>query len=143
MITQIIGIGIVAGFAFVELTGISAGGVVVPGYLAFYWTQPLRLASTFVTAILSYLLVRGLSRVVILYGRRRFMASVLAGFIIGWGMEWALRRLPPMGQDLRAIGFLIPGLIANDMFRQGILKTILAALVVSGVVRLAMVVLIG
>lgn len=133
----------VAGFAFVELTGISAGGVVVPGYLAFYWNQPFRIVSTFIAAILSYLIIRGLSRVVVLYGRRRFMALVLAGFVIGWGMEWALWRIPPMGHDIRAIGFLIPGLIANDMFRQGILKTTLAALVVSGIVRLAMVVLIG
>ena len=40
LLTLSIGVGLVIGLLFSELFGLAAGGVVVPGYLALYLTQP-------------------------------------------------------------------------------------------------------
>lgn len=143
MIGEAVGIGLIGSFIFSELTGLSAGGLVVPGYLAFFWNAPLRLAVTFAVAILSAMVVKALSCVVIIYGRRRFMAVVLVGMALGWLVETALLRIPPTGQDLRVIGYIVPGLIANDVLKQGVIRTVLAALLVAAAVRLVLTVMIG
>lgn len=137
MIAQAVGIGIIASFLFTEWVGLSAGGLIVPGYLAFFLDQPIRVGVTFLVACLSYGLVRLLSRYVILYGQRRFMATVLIAYLLGWALEMTVIQLPTLGQDFRMIGYIIPGLIANDMIRQGVGKTILSALTVTVIVRLA------
>lgn len=143
MIGEAVGIGLIVSFIFSELTGLTAGGLVVPGYLAFFWNAPFRLAATFAIALLSAMTVKVLSNFIILYGRRRFMAVVLVGFALGWLLETALLRTPPTGQDLRVIGYIVPGLIANDILKQGIIRTVLAALLVAAAVRLVLMLLIG
>ncbi|MCR4425510.1 MAG: poly-gamma-glutamate biosynthesis protein PgsC [Firmicutes bacterium] len=138
-ITLSVGIGLIASFLFTELTGLYAGGLVVPGYLALYLDQPVRVAFTFGVALLTYVIVWALSSFVIMYGRRRFMAMVLVGFWLGW---FALRfggRVPSAGQELRVIGYIIPGLIANDMARQGVARTFAAVLLISAAVRLVLI----
>lgn len=136
MISQAIGLGLVFSFLFTEVVGLSAGGLVVPGYLAIYWDNPLRILATFVVALVSYYIVRLISNHTILYSRRRFLATILVGFVVGWLLDLALLRSPAGYQDVRAIGFIVPGLIANDMIKQGVLNTILSVAVVTAVVRL-------
>lgn len=46
MIFQAIGIGIIIGFLFYEVVGLSPGGIVVPGYLALFIDQPGRIVLT-------------------------------------------------------------------------------------------------
>ena len=43
-----------------------------------------------------------------------------------------------ISQDFRIIGYIIPGLIANDMQKQGVVKTLLAVLVISMIIFLCM-----
>lgn len=138
---QAVGIGIVASFFFTELSGIAPGGLIVPGYLAFFLHQPIRVILTFLVAICTYLIVIFLANQIIIYGRRRFMACVLTGYILGWLATKLITRLPLVGSDLQVIGYIIPGLIANEMVRQGIWRTILATLTVAAVVRLIMILL--
>ncbi len=138
MISQAIGLGLVFSFFYTELVGLSAGGLVVPGYLAIYWDNPLRLLSTFAVALVSCFVVRLISNYAILFGRRRFLATVLVGFVIGWLFDLALLGAPAGYQDARAIGFIIPGLIANDMIKQGVLNTMLSAALVTAIVRLVL-----
>lgn len=140
MTTLSIGLGLVASFAFMELTGLSAGGLVVPGYVALYLDQPGRVAATLALALATYLVVRLLSNWVIIYGRRRFMAMILVGFWLEWAFARIAWEIPPLalGQEFRAIGYVIPGLIANEAAKQGILRTFAGALVVSTAVRLVL-----
>ena len=83
MLIQAIGTGIFTSFLFTELTGLLAGGLIVPGYFAIFWDQPARILMTFVVALLSFLVVSVLSNFIVIYSRRRFMASVLSGYILG------------------------------------------------------------
>ena len=43
----------------------------------------------------------------------------------------------PMQADVRVIGFIVPGLLANDMHAQGVVQTAAVALAAAAVVRLA------
>lgn len=138
MLQTAMGLGLVFSFLFVELAGISPGGLVVPGYLAIYWDNPLRLCATLAIAFLSFLCLRFLANHLILFGRRRFMAAILLSFILAWTLDLVLlKHFHSMG-DFRVIGFVIPGLIANDMFKQGVLATILSVIFVSGLVHLVL-----
>ena len=136
MIYQAIGIGIVVSFAFYEIVGLSPGGIVVPGYIALFLDQPIRILVTLLAALLTYFIVSKLSNYIILYGRRRFLAMILIGFLLKWLIEEIIITIPISGIELRSIGYIIPGLIANEMRRQGILPTLYSLAIVSIIVRL-------
>lgn len=136
MLAESIGLSVILGFLANEFLGVSAGGLVSPGYLAFYLDQPIRLASTLVLSAAIYGTVRLLQRFMIIYGKRRFLATMLLGLIGTWLFERLLFPSVPIGQDIRTIGYIIPGLIANDMLRQGPIKTSLLVLLAAALVRL-------
>jgi len=136
MIYQAIGIGVMVSFAFYEIVGFSPGGIVVPGYIALFLDQPVRILITLAVALLTYFAVKILSNYIILYGRRRFLTMVLISFLLKWLIEEIIIKMPISGIELRSIGYIIPGLIANEMRRQGIFPTIYSLAIVSILVRL-------
>ncbi len=131
MLHSAVALSIILGFVSVELLGILPGGIVSAGYLAFFLEQPYRVLSTLVLAILTCGIVHLLQYVLIIYGRRRFMLAVLISIILSSIMENNLIYVTGIGQDLRVIGYIIPGLIANDMLKQGIFKTLLSLMIIS------------
>lgn len=138
MIFQAIGLGIAIGFLCYELVGLTAGGIVVPGYIALYIDQPLRIILTIGIAILTYLVLLFLSDYLILYGKRRFLSMVLLSFIVKWLVDSYMLQLPVTGIELQSIGYIVPGLLANEMHRQGILPTLLMTGIVAILVRLVL-----
>lgn len=110
-----------------ELTGLVPGGIIVPFYFALYADDPVRIAATIASALLSLLAVRLLSRVMILYGRRRFAAYLLCGLALRalFALAW-FGNLYMVGRLSVTIGYLVPGILAGTMDRQGIPKTLLA-----------------
>jgi poly-gamma-glutamate biosynthesis protein PgsC/CapC len=131
MIITSFGLGIIMGFVFFEITGLTAGGIIVPGYVALYLNDPLRILVTITIAILTYGVIVGLSNIMILYGRRRFLMAILIGFLLRGAVDWFHFQIPEISLDLQAIGYIIPGLIANEFSRQGIIKTVMAMTIVS------------
>jgi len=136
MIYQAIGIGIAIGFLFYELVGLSPGGIVVPGYIALFIDQPLRIMVTVAIAILTYYIVSFLSNYLILYGKRRFLSMILISFLVKWIVESFIFQFPVTNIEIQSIGYIIPGLLANEMKRQGIIPTLLAMSIVAILVRL-------
>ena len=136
MIYQAIGIGIAIGFLFYELVGLSPGGIVVPGYIALFINQPLRIMVTVAIAILTYYIVSFLSNYLILYGKRRFLSMILISFLVKWIVESFIFQFPVTNIEIQSIGYIIPGLLANEMKRQGIIPTLLAMSIVAILVRL-------
>jgi hypothetical protein len=61
---------------------------------------------------------------------------VLVSFLLKWLIEEMVIKMPLSGVELRSIGYIIPGLIANEMSRQGIFPTIYSLAIVSILVRL-------
>jgi poly-gamma-glutamate biosynthesis protein PgsC/CapC len=132
-----IGLGMTLSLVVSELVGVSSAGLVVPGYLALYLDQPARLAATFLVALTTWAAVRfGLARLVVLYGRRRFGVTVLTGFLLNAAIDRLLFALPPEAAELRAIGYIVPGLIANTALQQGVGSTVGLTLLVAAAVRL-------
>jgi len=139
MVELALALGIALNLICTELFGLASGGLIVPGYLALHVNQPSRIASTLAVAALTWATVRyGWMRLVILYGRRRFGITVLTGFVFhGLVTAWigAAGNLPA---DLRVVGYLVPGLIANSALTQGLWPTVGMTLVITVIVRLLM-----
>ena len=135
MVEVALGLGIVVSLIVSELFGLASAGLVVPGYLALYLDQPQRLAATLLVALLTYAAVRhGFSRLAVLYGRRRFGVTILTGFVL----NMAAAQLPLIvaeAPELRAVGFIVPGLIANTALAQGPWITIGVTFLVATIVR--------
>jgi gamma-polyglutamate biosynthesis protein CapC len=132
-----IGLGLTLSLILSEVFGAASAGLVVPGYLALYLDQPARVAATFGVAFATWAIVRfGVSRLVVLYGRRRFGVTVLTGFLLNAALDHLLFVLPPEAGSLRAIGYIVPGLIANTALAQGVWLTTGLTLLVAACVRL-------
>lgn len=119
-------------------SGALSGGIVVPGYLALFIDQPGRIVLTIGIALLTYYTVLLLSNHLILYGKRRFLSMVLISFIVKWLVEGFLFQLPIVNVEIQSIGYIIPGLLANEMRRQGVCPTLLATAIVTILVRLTL-----
>ncbi len=144
MIYQSIGLGLVVALVFSEILGLAAGGLVVPGYIALYLDQPLRILGTILASLVTYGFIRILGRFVLLYGRRTMVFCVLSGFLFGYLTRYILvfNDALNLGVDtsvIQSIGYIIPGLIAYWMMRQGIVETLCTMIMASFIVRLALV----
>lgn len=139
MIQTAVFLSIVLSFAFSETLGLHAGGMVSGGYLALYANHPLRIVATYLAALSVYALVKLLSRHLMVFGTRRYMACILLGLAAHQALLRLLPFVPQVTQDVRLIGFIIPGLLANDMVRQGVVKTTLASLAAAALIRLVLV----
>jgi poly-gamma-glutamate biosynthesis protein PgsC/CapC len=124
-------VGIVAALFYAEAIGLLPGGIIVPAYLALYLDQPLRVGATVAAALLALLSFRLLSRYFVLFGRRRFVLLILLGGLFGqlWLILWP--RFFSSSLDLRVIGWIIPGLLANNCQRQKVLPTLASMITVS------------
>ena len=136
MLFSTVALSVILSFLVTELTGLLTGGMVSAGYLAFYFSEPMRILSTLLLSTLIALILRLSREFLILYGRRRFMLSILLSILFVYALEKAYFILSPLSLDLRVIGYIIPGLIANDMEKQGILRTSLALIIVTALVKL-------
>lgn len=127
---------------FTEVTGLLPGGIVVPYYFALYLDDPVKVATTVVSALVAVGAVKLLSGVTILYGRRRFAMYLIIGVLekilftyFYFGDSYMFFNLS------MTIGYLVPGILGRQMERQGIGRTLGALAAVTLAIRLARVVL--
>jgi poly-gamma-glutamate biosynthesis protein PgsC/CapC len=124
-------IGLVLALLWAELTDVSPGGLIVPGYFALYLGQPPRLAATLVIALASLAVYRALAGRLILFGRRRFVLLVLVGAVLAQIWLLAAPSLFAAPDGLRAVGLIIPGILASSLARQKPVPTLAALFAVS------------
>jgi poly-gamma-glutamate biosynthesis protein PgsC/CapC len=147
--TLAIAVGLVVSFAFSEIYGLAAGGMIVPGYLALSLDRPGTVVLTLLAALLTFGLVKFISQWAIVYGRRRIVLMMLAGFVIGALLRGAAGLFAPETQTtglageawFTVIGFIIPGLIALWIDRQGLVETFSPVLTSAVCVRLVLIVI--
>lgn len=145
-LTLSIGIGLVFGLVFVEAFGLFAGGMVVPGYIALDLVDPGSVVLTIITALAINIVIRLLSRYFVIYGRRRVSLTVLLAYLIGAFIRYLFAStfaVSELGTVYTVIGYIIPGLIALSIDRQGIIETLSTLLTVAVAVRLVLIILIG
>lgn len=136
-----VGLGLAVSLVFTEAFGLAAGGLVVPGYLATAFGRPLMVVATLGAGVITALVVRALSSVMILYGRRRITLTLLLGYIVGLALRPLAGQLGGPTDLYSVVGFIIPGLIALWCLRQGILETLASVVLVTAAVRLLLVLL--
>ena len=137
-----VGLGIILSLVLSETLGVTAGGIIVPGYLALYLHQPIQVIVTILVAIIVWVIIQFLGKRVFLYGKRRIVLALILGFFFGF-LSRNIIFFPQDGTSLAVIGNIIPGLIANWMDRQGVVRTISVVILTSVMVKLAVILLFG
>ena len=150
LLTVAIGIGLCVSLLFSELFGLAAGGMVVPGYIAVFLDRPADIALTLLAAIITYFIVHLLSTFIIVYGRRRTVMMILVGYIVRMLFDFipfeALGSIGVLASgepSFSVIGFIIPGLIAIWIDRQGMIETLAALIAASVAIRLVLILIYG
>jgi poly-gamma-glutamate biosynthesis protein PgsC/CapC len=121
--------GVAVSMLLYERRHLTTGSIVVPGYIATFLAMPLTIVATFLNAFISYWLVNKLlRRWFLLYGRTKFTVLASISIII----QSLMLEFSPVGawmwesniKLIVGVGYVVPALIAHDMGRQGIKKTV-------------------
>jgi len=165
-----IGLGMIISLILTEAVGITAGGLIVPGYIALSLHNPYAVGFTFCISLITLAVLNFLSRFIIIYGKRRLVFCLLLSFALGSFIrdiplyfitykpeEYFLfsgffhylntnlydfnNYLANYSGEMIYIGWLIPGLISSWMDRQGVVPTISTILIISSLINLILMVL--
>ena len=144
--TVSLAVGLLVSLAITEVFGLTAGGMIVPGYFALSVHQPVNLLLTLLVAMATFGVVRLLRKYMIIYGRRRIVLMLLFGFLLGSLVRYCSHSVSLSSGEsancMCVIGFIIPGLIALWFDRQGMMNT-LGSLATSTVIVRLVLILIG
>ena len=179
-----IGLGMIISLILTESIGVTAGGLIVPGYIALNLHSPYMVLITFLISIFTLLTLNLLSRFIIIYGKRRLVFCLLFSFILGsmireiplhlmdiYDVEslFALSQIEELNfiqyfiveisyqlvkltevemnydylinTPMIYVGYLIPGLIASWMDKQGVIITASTIVIIASVINLILMVL--
>ena len=128
-------VGIVVSLVLLEITGLAAGGVIVPAYVSLLLNNPISLAALLAIALAAFGVLRLAGNYLLLYGTRRYSIALLLGGLMNLGLQFVApaRELPI---EWAGFGYLVPGLIAYHFDRQGVWKTLLMIAIAAPIVRL-------
>lgn len=115
-------LGVLMGLVWTERTGFATGGIITPGFLAVsgFHMQEAALPLLLSLPLLLVLEISGLRFA--LYGRRRVGLAILLSLLTFWCWSLAFPLNVPWS------GWIVPGLVAADSYRQGILPTFAGAI---------------
>ncbi len=140
MIELAIALGLVLSLFLIDAFGLAAGGIVVPGYIALQMAHLDSIIMTFIVAIMTYLIVRIVGRYTFLYGRRQMVLSLLIGCLLAIASHQIFAfNFTENNFEFSALGWVVPGLIAHWMGKQGIIKTTSMLLITSVLVRFSVI----
>ena len=77
-----------------------------------------------------------------LYGKRRIVLALILGFFFGY-LSRTIYVDTESIKSVAVIGNIIPGLIANWMDRQGVVRTVSVVLLTAVIVKLLVIILFG
>ena len=96
------------------------------------FNHPYAILGILFISCLTYLIVTHVvSRFVILYGRRKFVAMITVGILVKLLLDYLVPYIPYEIYEISGIGVIIPGIIANTIQRQGFVHTMTSTLVIS------------
>jgi poly-gamma-glutamate biosynthesis protein PgsC/CapC len=115
-----------------EVFGVNPGGMIVPGYLALVCDTPATVLLIFLISGITFVITNyGLSKVIVLYGRRRFVAHVIIAILLSLAFELAVPLVSFVTFEFRGIGVVVPALLANCFYKQGIKLTMVSTVLVT------------
>lgn len=129
-------IGLVVSLVVVEVFGVWPGGIIVPAYLALHLDKPARVAMTLAAAVAALLLYKLLASYFLLFGKRRFVVLLLLGGALIQAAMIVFPRVFAFPAEMRVIGWVVPGLLANNLERQKPLPVAAALILATAVTYL-------
>lgn len=133
MFETFIAIGIIISLIYTEITDLSPGGMITPGYIALFIDQPMRIIATLFVAFITYFIIKIFKKHLAIYGRRQFAFAVITAILLKLTLGKYIFHSSDISLTINSIGVIIPGLIANDMEKQSVDKTLISILLVSSV----------
>ncbi len=125
MIELAITLGLIFSLLAYEVFGLSAGGIVVPGYIALQLSHPDKIIGIFAVSLLTFLIIKVLGKYTFLYGRRQMVLSLLIGCLLAnFSRHFFVVNISSTIVELNAVGWVVPGLLAHWFAKQGIYKTV-------------------
>jgi len=148
ILTVAIGVGLAVSLLFSELFGLAAGGLVVPGYVALFIDKPFVIITTLLIAVFTWLIIKLLGSMMILFGKRRTVLVILVAYLLRLVFDYTIAESfanYTFGPDagLIVIGYIIPGLIALWFDRQGVVQTLATLTAASIAVRMILILVFG
>jgi len=120
-----IGSAIALSMFFTRRTGMSCGGVITPGLLALSLGDPLKVGLALGMGVVLSFVLGAFVRLTGIYGRERLALSLL----LALGARVVFQAFFPIPSLW--LGWVVPGLIAADIQRQGIVGTVSGAVSVA------------
>ncbi|WP_026691519.1 poly-gamma-glutamate biosynthesis protein PgsC [Alteribacter aurantiacus] len=127
-------LGIILSLIYVEKTGIMPAGLIVPGYVALIFDHLMAVVVVALLSLLTFLIVtQVIGRITVMYGRRKFASMLAVGILLKMSFDffYGAPIVPFENFELRGIGVIVPGLIANTIHKQGVIPTFSSTLVIS------------
>ena len=90
---NIVLLGVIVSIIFFEITDISPGGIIVPGLMVLYIQEPERMVYTVIVAVITYYIVKLLSKYLIIFGKRRFVVMIFVSILINFLLEISVSLL--------------------------------------------------
>ena len=138
---EIFFVGLVVGFIYYEFTGLTPGGVIAPAYFAMFVEQPNKILMTLIIALIVWMIVKYASSYFIIFGRRRLLLCLVLGFSFKLIITSWIQPMPFVHIDLQSVGYIIPGLIANDLGKQSFLETVASIGIVMAITYLIVIII--
>lgn len=117
-------IGLIIAIIFYEIVQISPGGLIVPGVLAMYIQRWDWILASILIAILTYYIVKILSRYLLIFGKRKFVLFITISLLLSYLVSLLTSYLPFSWANISVIGYTITGILASNIDKQGMKKTL-------------------
>ena len=128
-------LGMVLSVFFYEKSHLTTGSIVVPGFLGLHFLEPSVILMSVVNAGICFWLVHRLApRICFMQNRTKFYALIVCSVLLQLAWNAVSSVDDPtafLGQAMAGFGYVLPGLIAHDMARNGPLKTSLNTILIS------------
>jgi poly-gamma-glutamate biosynthesis protein PgsC/CapC len=125
-------VGLALSLLVSEVFGVNPGGMIVPGYLALVCDTPATVLLIFLISGITFVVTNYvLSKVIVLYGRRRFVTHIIIAILLSLVFELVVPLAGFVTFEFRGIGVVVPALIANCFYKQGIKLTMVSTVSVT------------
>ena len=129
-------IGIIIALFVYERLGYSPGGIITAAFVALYVRHWEFVLCTLLISGASAVIVHVLSHYMAVYGKRLFAVSVLVALLLGLSVS-SVVHIYAGDREFAVIGHIIPGLIAKDIYSQGVVATLASLALTVGLIRMA------
>ncbi len=129
--TICLAIGILLGMLYYHKTGWACGGIITPGVIAIYISDPDKVLVSMAAGLVTWIVLKFLVHFTGIYGRQRLAAAMLIALALRYPL------VSVWGETSLWLGWVVPGLMGADIQRQGVAITLSAVVAVSVVTAMS------